>query len=290
MEKPLGKYRNRKSAIFSYIATLLEAADERSSSSVSKKILARTQLILLRPIFKFIFGRDIWRFHLELLREKSEAESFLKMQVGEKGIWDLYFCSLDELYSLREVLSVLKEPPGVIADLGCGLGRSTVFLAQMLGWQSSRFMLIDGTIEISTDKPARVGEFQTGYHESINLKESVYNSLPLTSAFLESNAIRNFETRPLDSFLQSNAKMVGRIDLLFSFQAVGYHWDIQAAISDLKILDLINENGILIFGIRNREKSVRQGVPYVIPVIQGFTLTKVIEGFHRQDFLVYRRT
>lgn len=164
-----------------------------------------------------------------------------------------------------------------------------MFLKQMMGWQGSRSILIDGTSEPSAVSLGKVGKYQTGFHNELHLKESVYNSLALTDAFLRSNCIRNFVTKPLDSLPLRDPSEVGNIDLLFSFQAVGYHWDIQTVLRDLKLLELISKNGILIFGIRNREKSRRQGISYLIPYIPGLVLTHVIEGFHRQDFLVYRR-
>ena len=285
--RPLRQNRNKKSIIFSQVARLLETAMNKPATWTT--VVAECLLFAARPIFYIVFGKNIWRFSSTVFDSTSEAAPFLKMQVGERGLWDLYFCSMDELYSLRTVFQEFPGPPGTIADLGCGLGRSTVFIKQMMGWQQSRSILIDGTSESGVAIVGKLGKYQTGFHHELHVKESVYNSLALTEAFLRSNSMENFVTKPLESFPLRDPNELGSIDLLFSFQAVGYHWDIQTALRDLKLLQLINKNGMLIFGIRNREKSERQGIPYIVPTIPGLQLTHVIEGFHRQDFLVYRR-
>lgn len=99
MEKPLNQYRNKKSVIFSYVAKLTEADH---AAATWKRFVAKCFLVVGKPIFRLVFGNDIWRFNLTVLKNTSEGIPFLKMQVGERGIWDLYFCSMDELYSLKK--------------------------------------------------------------------------------------------------------------------------------------------------------------------------------------------
>ena len=116
-----------------------------------------------------------------------------------------------------------------VLDLGCGLGRMSVWANwQQLG-NGEKYYLADRT---------EVTENVVGGYPA---KEEWDNDLEMTNLFAAENGLTNRETIRRETLLD-----LPRIDLLMSIAAVGYHWPIKDWVNILNQLDC----GVMIFTVR----------------------------------------
>ena len=123
--------------------------------------------------------------------------------------------------------------PKNILDLGCGLGRMSIFLNKKRP-SDSKYYLAD-----SSEVPESAAAY--GW----NPGDSWYNDLNLTKEFCELNGLNNFEIIDLKS---GGLHKLENIDLVFSFLAVGFHYPIESYLAVLK--QIMAKDGLMIFGVR----------------------------------------
>ena len=140
------------------------------------------------------------------------------------------FTSPDCYSAIREFIGL--EQPRTCLELGCGLGRMSVFFLKKLNWHGTKFYLLDGdsgTVQISGVRGNRCGEF--------------YNSLQATRDFCQQNGMLHPQViREVSQIEQS-------IDMCYSFLSIGWHWSIELYLDS--ILDHLAEDSLVIFQIRN---------------------------------------
>lgn len=124
------------------------------------------------------------------------------------------------------------DKPEKILELGCGLGRASIFLNSQLN-NSPKFFLADFS-EISN-------EVKYGW----NPKESKYNNLELTEQFCIENGLNNFEILNLS---KDHLDKLSNIDMVISMLSVGFHYPIEEYINQL--LKISSKNVTMIFGVR----------------------------------------
>lgn len=130
------------------------------------------------------------------------------------------------------------ENPKNILDLGCGLGRMSIYLNTRLRNPSAHFILADAS-HVSE-------EILYGFNKG----ESYYNDLDLTASFARENGLTNFETFDIRV---KDLKALSNIDLVMSFLAVGFHSKIEDYMDDL--LQITTSDCTMVFGVRKGKYS-----------------------------------
>jgi len=188
--------------------------------------------------------------------------------------------SIDEYEKLKDEIGTPKK----VLELGCGIGRSSIFLKNMLNL-TAKFYLADFDSN-EYYKEGRKKEF-LGY-----VKEPVpFNSLEVTKRFCIDNNLENLE---LVDLATDNIKELSDVDLVYSFNAVGYHWSIEDAVRKYDLENITTKDVKFIFGVRN--KRSKKGVPVggasyeeQASIIDSLYLDKIISGDGIQDYWVYRK-
>ena len=152
---------------------------------------------------------------------KSE-DAYLKMSISEYELFKNFVGS-----------------PKKILELGCGLGRMSVFLNSKLQDPSIHFILAD-TTRIVNNRP------RFGWDHG----EDFYNDLSLTKEFAENHGLFNFD---IFDVKKQNIKVLKDIDFIISFLAIGFHSQIEYYIDDL--MQISTDNCVMVFGVRKNKYS-----------------------------------
>ena len=159
---------------------------------------------------------------------------FAKLQIGMMSKDLFVYDKVSEAeYSIVEPFFRDIQDASVL-DLGCGLGRMSVFLNKMIQNPSIHYILADG------DCGDNIGKIKNGW----NPKSVFYNKLDLTQLFCEENGLDNFSILDLKDGLSE----FKNINIVFSFFAVGFHYPIEKYIDNL--LMSASKDCIFIFGTR----------------------------------------
>ena len=135
----------------------------------------------------------------------------------------------------KAIKNWLPKNPKYALDIGCGIGRASVWFHKNLQWDT-KFFLYDGN---SGEK--QIDEIGDGGRK-------YYNSIVATESFVSENGLK-YEV------LNAEAKIgfLPPIDLAYSFLAFGFHWPVWYC---LNIVDKWLAGGcVVIFGIRGIEKK-----------------------------------
>lgn len=151
-----------------------------------------------------------------IVSSKNNEESYLEISMSEYGL----------------IKNSIKSPKNVL-ELGCGLGRMSVYINSQLQDDSIHYILADSTQYL--EEPNHGWEPKGGF----------YNDLSLTKRFADDNGMTNFETFNL---ITTNITTLKNIDLVMSFFSVGFHYSIESYLNDL--LDITTDDCVMIFGIR----------------------------------------
>lgn len=131
----------------------------------------------------------------------------------------------------------IRNPKDVL-EVGCGLGRGTVYLNELLKDQNVSYTLAD----------------RTGYTENTGAynppQDEYYNDLNLTKEFCELNGVLNIETFDTERSDWNNLK---KFDLIFSLCSFGMHVKIERYIE--RLLSVSKSNTTMIFGVRHKTYS-----------------------------------
>ncbi len=160
-----------------------------------------------------------------------------KLQVSQLGEdLDAYNkLSESEYSSFKDYI----RKPQKILELGCGLGRMSVYLNKQLDYEPE-FILADFD-EISED-------IRCGW----NPGDVRYNKLGSTRKFCIDNNLKRFE---IFNLAERDISELGGIDLVISVLAVGFHYPIEQYID--KLLDITIEDVVMIFGMRSWNRLKR---------------------------------
>jgi len=162
----------------------------------------------------------------------------VKKYVGLQCNGDIsLYNDLPELKYIGHYLSELH--PIKCLDIGSGIGRASVHFFKKYEWNSTTFLLLDGNY----------GEKQfCAIRENNN---EFYNSFDAANEFCTANGLSNFIL--CDASKDTWEKEHKDIDLAYSFLAIGFHWPINFYMDKLK--NTMKKGGLVIFGIRGKEKS-----------------------------------
>ena len=195
--------------------------------------------------------------NLKWLQINNKDEVFLQRSIGE----------------YEKLKGYIKNSSKVV-DLGCGLGRSSIFLKNMIpSLNDSKFYMCDFTGKMF-DKIN-----SCGMHE--NTDKIPYNDLDMTKEFCMTNNLENIEIVDLDT---DKITELNNIDVLYSFHCVGYHWDIEKSFLKYNLENITNEGSILIFGVRRNDNKLKEPIN-----LGSFGLVEKIKGDYLEDYLIYKK-
>ena len=158
-----------------------------------------------------------------------KLEKMITIQ-GHHNIESYYQLTQNEYKTFQ---SHLPNFPKTILDLGCGLGRVSVYINKMHDVKDTKYILADSS---------KISEKITmGW----NPGESWYNDLSMTKEFCDLNGLVNYE---IFNLINDQLMLLNDIDLVYSFMAVGFHYPIEDYFSILK--RIMKKDGIMIFGVR----------------------------------------
>ena len=137
------------------------------------------------------------------------------------------------LYEFIQIEHYLGNPKTVL-EVGCGLGRGSIFLNHLLKNDKVKYVLADRTGYTSNS-----GNYNPD-------KDEFYNDLVLTKDFCELNGIKNVRT--FDTELDDWTSL-SKVDLIFSLCSFGMHVSIKRYID--RLMATANDSCTMIFGTRN---------------------------------------
>ena len=126
--------------------------------------------------------------------------------------------------------------PDKVLEIGCGLGRCSVWMQKYHGWPSTEWWLLDGT---GNDINYGMDNGETGF----------YNDMALTQQYFEMNC-PDAKARYVNTISQVEAD---DLDLVMSFMAFGFHWPLNDYLE--QVTHKCNPEALAIFGTRGYDKG-----------------------------------
>lgn len=166
-------------------------------------------------------------------RLSSKVRKYANLQVNggpgdviytglSKAEYDLFGPSLEKKRNIKTVL-----------ELGCGLGRMSIYVHNQLNNPAIKYFLADSTGR---------GE---GLRYGWNQGDDFYNDLKLTEEFAIEHGLRRFQTFDLST--RSLAELTN-IDVIMSFLSVGFHIPLSHYWSQIE--QARAPDALMIFGVR----------------------------------------
>lgn len=211
-------------------------------------------------------------------KNKDDIQKLLHLHTGIiSGLQDgdrYLKVSKDELNHLKDEIGA----PNIVLDIGCGLGRSSIYFKNSLKLFNTKFYLADFSSkkweslynDLISRKLRQVGYFP-------NNEILPFTDLNMTKLLCDSNNLTNYEIINLKTPMIYNLR---DIDLVYSFNAIGYHLPININIKKYHLMDTTTEDAKFIFGIRKG---------FVPESIDELNLIKKINGDLFQDYCVYEK-
>lgn len=146
-----------------------------------------------------------------------------------------------EVQPLDRIFKQLK--PKNVLELGAGLGRVSVYLRYVYGWDDTHFWLLDGDS----------GERQIAHVQKEVSGEHFYNSIIAAREFCIANGLREPYLHMLNAEDNDWLDHIPEIDLVCSFKAMGFHWPLGHHLE--LIYPKLAPGALLTFEIRRFEKE-----------------------------------
>lgn len=194
----------------------------------------------IKPDFKNHYSNHT-ELHTPLISVKfaESTEMYSALQCNSDLI---LYTNMPEVTHLLKPLSEIGKP-NVVLELGGGLGRCSVYLNKLFNWDTTKFIMLDGNSGSEQYCPigGDDGEF--------------YNSLRVTKTFCVDNGISESRLQLIDAANYTwSEEITDTVDIVYSFLAVGFHWDVNMYLD--KLLPLLSEDALLIFGIRGHDRGL----------------------------------
>ena len=140
----------------------------------------------------------------------------------------------------KTIATRIKQPKKIL-ELGCGLGRMSVFLNWMLRDDKAQYILADSTPDRIPEKVRYGWDPDSGF----------YNDLAETFDFCRLNGLNNFETFDLK---EHKLEKLSNIDLVMSFLSVGFHYPIEMYMDTL--YEITSPSCMMVFGVRRGKYNI----------------------------------
>lgn len=161
------------------------------------------------------------------------TEKYVDLQC--KG--EVLYTNMPETQALDGLLNGLN--PKTAIELGCGIGRATVYLSKRYGFSDTKFVMFDG----DSGEQTLCGADRSG-------NSDFYNSLDMTRKYCEANQVKNMEI--INAEVTPLTEIPHTFDLAYSFLAIGFHWSITMYLDQLH--QKMPKGGVCIFGMQGNDK------------------------------------
>lgn len=159
----------------------------------------------------------------------DECKQYIELQCnGDRSL----YTEFPEHVAVDRTLKQLK--PRIALDIGCGIGRASVWMAKHYGWVDTEFWLYDG----------HGGDEQLDGVRSSDME--YYNSLEATEAYAKTNGL-TYRILDADKPLPQEEA----VDLAYSYCAFGFHWPIGMALQ--AVGPILKPGCLCVFGVRGME-------------------------------------
>jgi len=155
-----------------------------------------------------------------------------------------------------EALEVLRDREvSKVLDIGCGLGRSSVFAKRYFNWSGVDFHLYDDDMW-DWGKGTKNGKYIGGKKRWAGRMEdrderSFFSDLSVLQEILAYNGCNTFKVFDAQGF-DYGFWGLGKYDVIWSFLAVGFHWDLRQFWGEIE--NLLNPGGVFIATVRTEFK------------------------------------
>lgn len=169
---------------------------------------------------------------------------FMKEQIWEAK-QDISIYSEVGYHEFTQIGQFIDTNLQTVIEVGCGLGRGSIFLNNILKNDNVKYIMAD-----RTGYTQNTGDFNP-------TNDEFYNDLVLTKDFCELNGINNVSTfdTEIDDWEQ-----LPRADLIFSLCSFGMHVSIDRYME--RLLSVAKPTSTMIFGIRNANGTSGTGGNY----------------------------
>lgn len=192
---------------------------------------------------------------------------YMKEQIWEAKT-DLTVYDRLGAFEFEQIEPYLGTPKNVL-EVGCGLGRGTIFLNHLLGDDTVNYTLADRT------------GYTTNTGQYMPQQDEFYNDLKLTKSFCELNNVKNIQT--FDTELNDWSSLP-KFDLIFSLCSFGMHVSIKRYMERLKSVSASDTT--MIFGTRQAGYNQSSFADEFEEVI--FTQIPRQRPFPREDWLILK--
>ena len=183
----------------------------------------------------------------------EEFRKFANLQITQTSTGDYsYYEELSQI-QFDAIKKYIKNPKKIL-DLGCGLGRMSVYLNWMLKDPEIEYILADGSCNNVPIKQ------KYGWNPS----GEFYNDLQLTEEFVKINGLSNYRILDLGD---NSLHLLEDIDIVMSLLSVGFHYPIEPYLEDL--ISIASNTSTFIFGVRSGKYDVEFFEQYFINVFLG---------------------
>lgn len=191
-------------------------------------------------------------------------EYYMKEQIWECKSDITIYAKLSE-YEYESYKDYIGKPHTVL-DLGCGIGRVSIYLNQILNDATVHYILLD-----TTGNTFNLGRWDM---------DEYYNDLSVTKSFAELNGLINFE---IFESLSGDWGQLKDIDLVISCCSFGMHVPIERYMD--KLLAATTPNCTMIFGTRNRGLYSENSFNALFDTVT-FLRRELQEPFPQEDWLI----
>ena len=176
------------------------------------------------------------------------------------------------IHEFQQIESHLGKPKSVL-EVGCGLGRGSIFLNHLLNDNKVRYTLAD-----------RNG-YTTNTGAYMPIEDEFYNDLELTSDFCKLNGIKNVTTFDTENDDWSN---LPKNDLIFSLCSFGMHVSIDRYMD--RLLSVSKPTTTMIFGVRGDVESNKKISGHFLEKFSEHFLIKgnYLQGLPHEDWFILK--
>lgn len=193
---------------------------------------------------------------------------YMKEQIWEAKD-DLSVYNQLSVHEFTQIEKFINQPKTVI-EVGCGLGRGSIYLNQLLKDDSVEYFLCD----------------RTGYTENTGAydppNDEFYNDLKLTESFCRLNGIKNVTTFDTE---QDDWSTLPQADFLFSLCSFGMHVHIERYIE--RLISVVKPTSTMVFGTREASYGNTSKFKHLFETVE-YHKGNHVKGMPEENWLVLK--